>query len=261
MIAHFRKIPTWLAVLPGLLAGWMIARSATVELSSDSERQPRPLNSRTAGELADPASASHSTAGPAQIRLEPAKLRLLRNSHIGMKLDLTSFAPGRQLDPLFEILRGVLDLTTREEAALRDTFTRSADSLRTYERDQISGFSTADGRISFQLPPAGAFYHELARSITHAQTAILGDERSAIFSAITHTDAFCDIPEKFGGAVEFRANPEDRSIRMLIDHEQRQITWISQSTTAGHEGTFGRFDHLIDPGSKRRFLEATLRGE
>jgi hypothetical protein len=61
--------------------------------------------------------------------------------------------------------------------------------------------------------------------------------------------------------VEFQSDPADRSIKTLVDHEQRQITWISNSSTDSQDFIFRRFDHLIDPESKRRFLEATVAGQ
>lgn len=265
MSALFHRLPPWLAILPGLAAGWIFSRGMTVERQANIVASSHSQSSHSRDQPANtPPVGVAATVGPVKLRLEPEKLRLLRQCHLDLELDTAKFKvgrPGVAIDSVFGILRRVLDLTPHEEAALRENFTRSAEALRTYERDHVAAYSATDDKISFQLPPTGKFYEELSTSVTRSQKDILGDERAAMFEAITHTDRFCDVPPNFGGVVEFVANPADRSIRTWLDHEQHRITWIGSSSTDIQEQIFGRYDHLIDAESMRRLLEAALAGE
>lgn len=256
MKSTFRHLPEWLAILPGLAAGWFF--TARVDSQMDRMEHP-PHPSRATFSASDPSVATHAVGKLPELRMATAKLAVLRNARRNLGLNFKSFTEDSRssTESAFEILRRVIDLTPAEESALRAELQRSADALREYEKTHLTDFSVQPGHLSFRLPAGGDFLAKSQAGIADVVRSILGETRATIFEAITRTRTFTGLTPSFDGFVEMHLISNQSTLQIQYADGGRRWTLSSSASSDPQTEEFGRFGHLLDLPSRRIFFDKT----
>ena len=259
---NFRSMPAWLAVFPGLLAGWLVFRMPESSAVESAKSVPARAAVRPGLSAEEDAGGSAEVA-PAKRRfpLAKEKLAILGGCQRQLTLDFTAFGTGVEYrsGSAFEILRQVLDLTPTEESALMKEFTRSSNELVAHEKESVRNFSVSPGKMAFQIETGGPFYDAISHRIAETEVAILGESRALMFAAITGSANFCSAgaPSSEPRTCQFeatidRANGFQRIGSTITGGELRLI---SDGLGDPLKQDYGRFEHLIDDAAKLRFRE------
>lgn len=259
-----KRVPAWLAVVPGVLAGWLAFRVSepAAEVLGDSIVAESSATRLGLAGTEGSGSPEIVTTAKHKFPLAKEKLTILRRCHRMLRLDFRSFLADSDSTTrsAFEILRQVIDLTPAEETALMREFERGSGEVVAYEKRCLQDFSASPGRIAFQVETGGPFHDGLTRQLADAQIRILGENRAAMFAAITGSADFCSPGSP-------SAEPSISKVEIVIDRVHgfmrvdatiRGKGWSMISTPASDpmKQEFERFGHLIDDAAKLRFREA-----